>query len=115
MCGVFLKLLHSYFKTRPEGLEPDDFVRLCRAAGLMDGQSAFSNADLMSIVVGVIDTLRQEHPISPFDTHLDFNAYTVTLSELAAFRFSNAQTADVARRQLFKNYLVPLGYVTYCY
>jgi hypothetical protein len=38
---------------------PDDLVRLCRAAGLMDGPHAFSNPDIFAVATGVLERLRE--------------------------------------------------------
>eukprot|EP00750_Incisomonas_marina_P009575 INCI16048.1.p1 GENE.INCI16048.1~~INCI16048.1.p1 ORF type:complete len:236 (+),score=42.47 INCI16048.1:180-887(+) len=55
LAGLQLKLLHSYYRSQTEqqggNMFPEDLVRLCRAAGLMDGPHAFSNPDIISIAV----------------------------------------------------------------
>lgn len=93
---------------------PEDLVRLCRAAGLMDGPHAFSNPDIISIAVGVIETLNEgsipaDASLVGIDTAMDFRAFCVALSEIAAFRFSRAESAHVGQRTLFRRVLGPLA------
>ena len=93
---------------------PEDLVRLCRAAGLMDGPHAFSNPDIISIAVGVIETLNEgsipaDASLVGIDTAMDFRAFCVALSEIARFRFSRAESPQVAQRTLFRRVLGPLA------
>ena len=110
LVGVHMKLLHSYYKSHAEGLEPEDFVRLCRAAGLMDGEHAFTNPDIISITSGVIEEMQVSNPDRAVDTSMDFLSFCIAAGEVAAFRFSKAASRHVANRLLFRRVLAPLSF-----
>lgn len=124
LVGVHLTLLYSYYASNINtGLFPDDLVRLCRAAGLMDGQHTFSIPDIFAVVRKVlteseeenyraIDHMKSVHiPIQNIkDVALDFALFGTALSEIAAFRFSKTPSMSTRHQRLYRRFLAPLTY-----
>lgn len=110
MVGVCLTLLFNYYKSKKNGVSASDFVRLCRAAGFLDGNHSFSNPDIFTIATSVIDTMNDENAARLPESVMDFQYFCVALADLATYRYSQISACEIRHYRILSTYLIPLTY-----